>query len=69
MLTFVGHKGSALWTTVELLAGPLIDDMICKESKAFDGGLVVARKCLSLPGQLKTTQCPRRHADQTMARS
>ena len=39
MLTFGGHKGSALSTTVELLAGPLIDDMICKELKAFDGGL------------------------------
>ena len=39
MLTFGGHKGSALSTMVELLAGPLIDDMISKESKAFDGGL------------------------------
>ncbi|WP_430699602.1 Ldh family oxidoreductase [Mesorhizobium captivum] len=39
MLTFGGHKGSALSTMVELLAGPLIDDMISMESKAFDDGL------------------------------
>ena len=39
MLTFGGYKGSALSTMVELLAGPLIDDMISMESKAFDGGL------------------------------
>jgi len=39
MLTFGGHKGSALSTMVELLAGPLIDDMISIESKAFDDGL------------------------------
>jgi delta1-piperideine-2-carboxylate reductase len=39
MLTFGGHKGSALSAMVELLAGPLIDDMISMESKAFDGGL------------------------------
>jgi len=39
MLTFGGHKGSALSTMVELLAGSLIDDMISIESKAFDGGL------------------------------
>ena len=39
MLTFGGHKGSALSTMVELLAGPLIDDMISMESKSFDDGL------------------------------
>jgi len=39
MLTFGGHKGSALSAMVELLAGPLINDMISMESKAFDGGL------------------------------
>ncbi|CDX35491.1 putative enzyme [Mesorhizobium plurifarium] len=39
MLTFGGHKGSALSTMVELLAGPLIDDMISLESKAFDNEL------------------------------
>jgi LDH2 family malate/lactate/ureidoglycolate dehydrogenase len=38
MLTFGGHKGSALSTMVELLAGPLIDDMISMESKAYDDG-------------------------------
>ncbi|UCI32108.1 Ldh family oxidoreductase [Mesorhizobium sp. B4-1-4] len=39
MLTFGGHKGSAMSTMVELLAGPLINDMISMESKAFDDGL------------------------------
>jgi LDH2 family malate/lactate/ureidoglycolate dehydrogenase len=38
MLTFGGHKGSALSAMVELMAGPLIGDMISMESKAFDGG-------------------------------
>jgi delta1-piperideine-2-carboxylate reductase len=36
MLTFGGHKGSALSAMVELLAGPLIGDMLSMESKAFD---------------------------------
>lgn len=36
MLTFGGHKGSALSTMVELLAGPLIGDMTSQESMAFD---------------------------------
>ncbi|SQJ22290.1 Uncharacterized oxidoreductase ybiC [Serratia rubidaea] len=36
MLTFGGHKGSALAAMVELLAGPLIGDMTSKESLAFD---------------------------------
>ncbi|MFB9952958.1 Ldh family oxidoreductase [Rhizobium puerariae] len=36
MLTFGGHKGSALSTMVELLAGPLIGDMLSIESKADD---------------------------------
>ncbi|RFB76518.1 Ldh family oxidoreductase [Methylovirgula sp. 4M-Z18] len=39
MLTFGGHKGSALSTMVELLAGPLINDLISLESKALDDGL------------------------------
>ncbi|MEK1887135.1 MAG: Ldh family oxidoreductase [Phyllobacterium sp.] len=38
MLTFGGHKGSALSAMVELLAGPLIGDMLSLESKAFDQG-------------------------------
>ncbi|HTM76891.1 MAG TPA: Ldh family oxidoreductase [Devosia sp.] len=42
MLTFGGHKGSALSTMVELLAGPLIGDMTSMESMAFDGGTKAA---------------------------
>lgn len=38
MLTFGGHKGSALSTMVELLAGPLIADMTSLESMEFDEG-------------------------------
>lgn len=38
MLTFGGHKGSALSAMVELLAGPLIDDMLSMESLEFDSG-------------------------------
>ena len=38
MQTFGGHKGSALATMVELMAGPMIGDMTSKESLAFDGG-------------------------------
>lgn len=37
MLTFGGHKGSALSTMIELLAGPLIGDMTSMESMEFDG--------------------------------
>lgn len=36
MLTFGGHKGSALAAMVELLAGPLIGDLTSKESLAYD---------------------------------
>jgi|TARA_B110001469_G_scaffold53294_1_gene51408 delta1-piperideine-2-carboxylate reductase len=35
MLTFGGYKGSALSIMIELLAGPLIDDMTSLESMAF----------------------------------
>jgi len=35
MLTFGGHKGSALSIMIELLAGPLIDDMTSLESMEF----------------------------------
>lgn len=38
MLTFGGHKGSALAAMVELLAGPLIGDMTSAESLAWDAG-------------------------------
>jgi len=38
MRTFGGHKGSALATMVELLAGPLIGDMTSLESIASDNG-------------------------------
>lgn len=36
MLAFGGHKGSALATMVELLAGALIGDWTSRESQAFD---------------------------------
>ena len=38
MLTFGGHKGSALATMVELIAGPMIGDMTSAESIALDAG-------------------------------
>ena len=38
MLTFGGHKGSALAAMVELLAGALIGDWTSTESQAFDAG-------------------------------
>ena len=38
MLTFGGHKGSALAAMVELLAGPLIGDMTSARSLAWDNG-------------------------------
>lgn len=38
MLTFGGHKGSALATMVELIAGPLIGDLTSRESIAADDG-------------------------------
>lgn len=38
MLTFGGHKGSALAAMVELLAGPLIGDLTSQESLSFDAG-------------------------------
>lgn len=38
MLTFGGHKGSALSAMVELIAGPLIGDLTSAESLALDGG-------------------------------
>lgn len=38
MLTFGGHKGSALSAMVELVAGPLIGDLTSAESIALDAG-------------------------------
>ena len=38
MLTFGGHKGSALSTMVELMAGPLIGDLTSLDSLALDDG-------------------------------
>ena len=38
MLTFGGHKGSALSAMVELLAGPLIGDLTSLDSIALDAG-------------------------------
>ena len=38
MLAFGGHKGSALATMVELMAGALIGDWTSRESQAFDDG-------------------------------
>ncbi|PVB63439.1 Ldh family oxidoreductase [Labrenzia sp. 011] len=38
MLTFGGYKGSALSVMIELLAGPLIDDMTSLESMEFAQG-------------------------------
>jgi delta1-piperideine-2-carboxylate reductase len=38
LITFGGHKGSALAAMVELIAGPLIGDLTSMESLAFDGG-------------------------------
>ncbi len=42
LLTFGGHKGSALSTMIELLAGPLIGDLTSAESADFDGGAKAA---------------------------
>jgi LDH2 family malate/lactate/ureidoglycolate dehydrogenase len=38
MIAFGGHKGSALSIMIELLAGPLINDMMSFESTDFDAG-------------------------------
>lgn len=38
MLPFGGHKGSALSTMIELLAGPLIGDLLSTEALAHAGG-------------------------------
>lgn len=38
LLTFGGHKGSALSIMIELIAGPLIGDLTSAESLAYDDG-------------------------------
>jgi delta1-piperideine-2-carboxylate reductase len=38
MLTFGGHKGSALSAMIELISGPLIGDLTSAESQAHDDG-------------------------------
>jgi LDH2 family malate/lactate/ureidoglycolate dehydrogenase len=38
MMTFGGHKGSALSIMIELMAGPLIDDLTSQESMDFAEG-------------------------------
>jgi len=38
MLPFGGHKGSALATMIELLAGPFLGDRTSRQSAAFDAG-------------------------------
>lgn len=42
MLTFGGHKGSALSSMIELMAGPLIGDLLSAESMALDAGVGAA---------------------------
>lgn len=42
MLTFGGHKGSALSTMIELMAGPLVGDRTSLASMEFDDGLRLA---------------------------
>lgn len=42
MLTFGGHKGSALSTMVELMAGALIGDWLSSESLDYDAGALAS---------------------------
>jgi len=42
LLTFGGHKGSALSTMIELMAGPLIGDLMSTESLTYDNGVGAA---------------------------
>ncbi|MDN8271999.1 Ldh family oxidoreductase [Acinetobacter baumannii] len=48
MLTFGGHKGSALSTMIELLAGPLIGDLTSLDSLNLDNG----KGCTPCHGEL-----------------
>jgi LDH2 family malate/lactate/ureidoglycolate dehydrogenase len=58
MLTFGGHKGSALSAMIELMAGPLIGDMTSAESMAFDEG-VGAAPCHGVDLSLRSKGFPR----------
>nr|WP_272214582.1 Ldh family oxidoreductase [Marinicella sp. W31]MDC2880206.1 Ldh family oxidoreductase [Marinicella sp. W31] len=71
MLTFGGHKGSALSAMIELLAGPLIGDLTSAESIAFDDGdkvvprhgeLIIAFDPASFLGQAATDNLKRGEA-------
>jgi delta1-piperideine-2-carboxylate reductase len=42
MLPFGGHKGSALATMIELMAGPFIADRLSRQSMQFDAGAKAA---------------------------
>ncbi len=42
MLPFGGHKGSAIATMIELMAGPLIGDRTSRQSQDFDAGASAA---------------------------
>lgn len=55
MLTFGGHKGSALSAMIELIAGPLIGDLTSLESSAHDAG----SKALPYHGELLIALDPR----------
>ncbi|MGF6593768.1 Ldh family oxidoreductase [Pseudomonas sp. 2835] len=69
MLTFGGHKGSALAAMVELIAGPLIGDLTSAESLAHADG----SKSSPYHGELLIALDPRRFlgdaADQHLARA
>ncbi|MDM8350352.1 Ldh family oxidoreductase [Pseudomonas sp. sp1636] len=69
MLTFGGHKGSALAAMVELIAGPLIGDLTSAESLAYDAG----SKSSPYHGELLVVLDPRRFlgeaADEHLARA
>lgn len=69
MLTFGGHKGSALAAMVELIAGPLIGDLTSAESLAHADG----SKASPYHGELLIALDPRRFlgdaADQHLARA
>jgi LDH2 family malate/lactate/ureidoglycolate dehydrogenase len=60
MLTFGGHKGSALAAMVELIAGPLIGDLTSAESLAYDAG----SKSSPYHGELIIALDPRRFLGQ-----
>ncbi len=54
LLTFGGHKGSALSTMIELIAGPLIGDLTSAQSQRFDNDTGAA----PYHGELVIALCP-----------